>query len=105
MEEFGVVKVRRQVIEQARDLEQFRPRPTYVVDLSARLGNTRLPRAKSANHGTTLRFSRTVIVRLRKHGNNANRRRARITVGCPDQPATESRTLSGIERQVEPHAS
>jgi hypothetical protein len=46
MEEFGVVKVRRQVIEQAREFEQLLARPGDIVDLGARLRDAGLPRAE-----------------------------------------------------------
>jgi hypothetical protein len=78
MEEFGVLKVRRQVIEQASDFEQLLARPGNIADLGARLGNTRLPGAEGANHCSAPRFINNGISWFVEHGNASDRRRERI---------------------------
>ena len=78
MEEFGVVKVRRQVIEQAREFEQVRA-PVDVVNLAAGLRVIRF----EANHFATTLFFNNGIIRFFERGNASQRRHEGIGIRRP----------------------
>jgi hypothetical protein len=61
VEEFGVVKVRRQVIEQAREFEQVRA-PVHVINLTTALRDIRF----EAIHFATTLFFNNLVLRARQ---------------------------------------
>ena len=79
MEEFGVVKVRRQVIEQAREFEQVRV-PINVINLAAGLRWIGI----EANHMTAPLFLSVGTSGFLENGNNARRRHERQS--APNSP-------------------
>jgi hypothetical protein len=89
-----------EMIQQASDFEQLRPRPADVVDLGAGLRNARLPGTKGANHSSASTFLSTGIIRFFEHSNNTNRRSAGIGLRRQHQPTTRPETLHGIEWHI-----